>query len=85
LSALLVPFPFATADHQTFNARALAQAGAARVLVEKELTADKLFAHINELATQREIRQQMAAAAKKLARPNAADEIAEICLALMRS
>lgn len=84
LPALLVPFPFATADHQTFNARAMAQAGAARLLAEKDLTADKLFAHINELATKREIRQQMAAAAKKLARPDAADEIAEICLTLVQ-
>lgn len=84
LPALLVPFPFATADHQTFNARALEQAGAARVLIEKELTAEKLFAHVHELATQSPVRQAMAAAAKKLARPQAADEIVEVCLALMR-
>jgi UDP-N-acetylglucosamine--N-acetylmuramyl-(pentapeptide) pyrophosphoryl-undecaprenol N-acetylglucosamine transferase len=85
LPSLLVPFPFAAADHQTFNAAALAQAGAARLLVEKELTANKLFDNIKELATQREVRQQMAAAAKKLARPQAADEIVDHCLVLVKS
>ncbi len=80
LPSILVPFPFATADHQTFNARALEQAGAARMLIEKELTAEALFKNINELATQAESRKQMAAAAKKLARPQAASEIVEVCL-----
>lgn len=83
LPSILVPFPFATADHQTFNARALEEAGAARLLVEKELTAEKLLNAIRELATQPELRQQMAAAAKKLARPRAAEEIVEVCLSLV--
>jgi UDP-N-acetylglucosamine--N-acetylmuramyl-(pentapeptide) pyrophosphoryl-undecaprenol N-acetylglucosamine transferase len=83
LPSILVPFPFAAADHQTFNARALAEAGAARLLVEKELTADKLFNAVRELATQPEVRQQMAAATKKLARLKAAEEIVEVCLSLV--
>lgn len=85
LPSILVPFPFATADHQTFNARALAEAGAARLLVEKELTAEKLLNTVRELATQPEVRRQMAAAAKKLARPRAAEEIVEVCLSLIGS
>jgi len=83
LPALLVPFPFATADHQTFNARVMEQAGAARLLVEKDLTAEKLLQHIQELTTHGEIRQQMAAAAKKMARPQATSEIVDSCLALL--
>ena len=85
LPALLVPFPFATADHQTFNARVLEQNGAARLLIEKELTAEKLFNNVQELVTQPEVRQKMTAAAKQLARPNAAEEIVEICLSLIHS
>jgi UDP-N-acetylglucosamine--N-acetylmuramyl-(pentapeptide) pyrophosphoryl-undecaprenol N-acetylglucosamine transferase len=83
LPSLLVPFPFATADHQTFNARALEEAGAARLLVEKELSAEKLFGNIRDLATQSEVRQKMAAAAKRLAHPRTAEEIVEICLSLV--
>ncbi|MDZ7292741.1 MAG: undecaprenyldiphospho-muramoylpentapeptide beta-N-acetylglucosaminyltransferase [candidate division KSB1 bacterium] len=85
LPSILVPFPFATADHQTFNARALAKAGAARLLIEKELTADILLGTVRELATQPELRQKMAKAAKNLARPGAAEEIVEICLSLLDS
>jgi UDP-N-acetylglucosamine--N-acetylmuramyl-(pentapeptide) pyrophosphoryl-undecaprenol N-acetylglucosamine transferase len=85
LPSILVPFPFATADHQTFNARALAQANAARLLIEKELTAEKLFDDLHELATQPGMRQKMSSAAKKLARPRAADEIVEMCLSLVLS
>jgi UDP-N-acetylglucosamine--N-acetylmuramyl-(pentapeptide) pyrophosphoryl-undecaprenol N-acetylglucosamine transferase len=83
LPSILVPFPFATADHQTFNARALDDAGAARLLVEKELVAEKLLNTVRELATQPEVRRRMAAAAKKLARPRAAEEIVEVCLSLV--
>jgi len=85
LPALLVPFPFATANHQTFNARVMEQAGAARLLVEKELTAEMLLQHVQELATQPHLRQQMSAAAKQLARPRAAEEIVAACLALVEN
>jgi UDP-N-acetylglucosamine--N-acetylmuramyl-(pentapeptide) pyrophosphoryl-undecaprenol N-acetylglucosamine transferase len=80
-----VPFPFATADHQTFNARAMENAGAARLLIEKETTPEKLFLAVDELAAQPRQRRQMAEAAKKLARPRAAEEIVEICLSLIGS
>ena len=83
LPAILVPFPFATADHQTFNARALENAGAARLLIEKETTPEKLFQTVHELAAQPLLRRQMAEAAKKLARPRAAEEIVEECLSLV--
>jgi UDP-N-acetylglucosamine--N-acetylmuramyl-(pentapeptide) pyrophosphoryl-undecaprenol N-acetylglucosamine transferase len=84
LPSILIPFPFATADHQTFNARALEKAGAAKVLIEKEMTSANLLNAIRELATQPEGRRKMSEAAKKLARPKAAEEIVEICLSLVR-
>jgi UDP-N-acetylglucosamine--N-acetylmuramyl-(pentapeptide) pyrophosphoryl-undecaprenol N-acetylglucosamine transferase len=83
LPAILVPFPFATADHQTFNARALEKAGAGRVLIEKGLSSGELFNAIRDLATQPEARQKMSDAAKKMARPHAADEIVDVCLSLV--
>ena len=84
LPAILIPFPFATADHQTFNARALEQAGAARLLVEKELRAEELFEAIRLLAIDMNARARMAEAARKLAKPNAAPEIVEACLSLIK-
>ncbi len=75
LPAILVPYPFATAGHQDFNARAMAEHGAAVVIPENELTPETLIAVVAELVSQPEKRARMAEAALKLARPNAAGEI----------
>jgi len=80
---LLVPLPTAAADHQTFNARALAQAGAATHIPERELTSDRLWQHVSTLAADRERRTDMAAAARRRARPEAAREIAAQLLRLV--
>lgn len=83
LPSILIPFPFATADHQTFNARALEYAGAAIVVLEKDLRAEVLFDMINTLARDTHARRKMAKAAHKHARPNAAAEIVEVCMNLI--
>jgi UDP-N-acetylglucosamine--N-acetylmuramyl-(pentapeptide) pyrophosphoryl-undecaprenol N-acetylglucosamine transferase len=81
--AILVPYPFATADHQTKNARYFEQAGGAVVVPEAEL------GQVSELA--RSLLddpgrlEQMAAAMRRVARPDAADEIAEELIALAAS
>lgn len=48
-SALLVPYPFATDDHQSFNAKVLEQSGQARVIQEKELSGEALLGVLNDL------------------------------------
>lgn len=74
---LLVPLPTAAADHQTFNARVLEQAGAAVMLVERDLTPARLWTEVLSLAGDDERRGRMIAAARGRARPNAAREIAD--------
>jgi UDP-N-acetylglucosamine--N-acetylmuramyl-(pentapeptide) pyrophosphoryl-undecaprenol N-acetylglucosamine transferase len=80
---LLVPLPTAAADHQTFNARALEQAGAAVLVAERELTPKRLWSELLSLAGDAERRARMAAAARERARPNAARDIAEHLLRLV--
>jgi UDP-N-acetylglucosamine--N-acetylmuramyl-(pentapeptide) pyrophosphoryl-undecaprenol N-acetylglucosamine transferase len=80
--ALLVPFPFAADDHQTVNARALVAAGAAVLFKEKELTAEKLAAEIRALEGDRERLKKMSRASGLLGRPEAAREIADVCVSL---
>jgi UDP-N-acetylglucosamine--N-acetylmuramyl-(pentapeptide) pyrophosphoryl-undecaprenol N-acetylglucosamine transferase len=80
LPAVLVPYPFATADHQTTNARFFEQAGGAVVVPETEL--DRAPEVIRSLLDDPHRLEQMAAAMRRLARPNAADEIAEELIAL---
>lgn len=76
--SILVPFPFATDDHQTVNARALVDAGAALMFREAELTAEKLAQAIVALKDDPERLAKMEKAAGMLGRPEAAREIADV-------
>jgi UDP-N-acetylglucosamine--N-acetylmuramyl-(pentapeptide) pyrophosphoryl-undecaprenol N-acetylglucosamine transferase len=74
--AILIPYPHATADHQTTNARWMADAGAAVVIADRELTAAGLRATVDELLGDPARLQAMARASASLAKPDAAREIA---------
>jgi UDP-N-acetylglucosamine--N-acetylmuramyl-(pentapeptide) pyrophosphoryl-undecaprenol N-acetylglucosamine transferase len=78
--SVLVPGEFATADHQSKNARYFADGGGAVVVPEGEL--DRVPALVRSLLDDRERLEAMAAAMLRLARPNAADDIAEELVAL---
>ncbi|MBE2252667.1 MAG: undecaprenyldiphospho-muramoylpentapeptide beta-N-acetylglucosaminyltransferase [Myxococcus sp.] len=84
-ASILVPFPFATDDHQAVNAKALVDAGAALMFREGELTGQKLAAAIVELKHDRARLTKMEKAAGTLGRPEASREIADVlqqlCLA----
>jgi UDP-N-acetylglucosamine--N-acetylmuramyl-(pentapeptide) pyrophosphoryl-undecaprenol N-acetylglucosamine transferase len=80
---LLVPLPTAAADHQSHNARALAQAGAAVMLIERELTPTKLWSELLRISGDAPLRDAMSAAARHRARPNAAREIAQRLASLL--
>jgi UDP-N-acetylglucosamine--N-acetylmuramyl-(pentapeptide) pyrophosphoryl-undecaprenol N-acetylglucosamine transferase len=75
--AILVPYPHASADHQTANARWMADAGAAVVIADGELTALRLTKEVSGLLADRERLEKMASASKDLARPDAARDIAD--------
>ena len=77
--ALLVPYPFATADHQTKNARHFERGGGAVVVRETELD---LRRQVDELLADSERLAAMGDAMRALARPDAADVVAEEVIAL---
>jgi UDP-N-acetylglucosamine--N-acetylmuramyl-(pentapeptide) pyrophosphoryl-undecaprenol N-acetylglucosamine transferase len=74
--AILIPYPHATADHQTTNARWMTNGGAAIVIPDDELTADRLSAAIAELLSDEDRLREMSIAARRLAKPDAAARIA---------
>ena len=84
IPSILVPYPFATANHQEFNAKAVEAQGAAKVILDKELTADKILEIIEDLLLHEAKLKEMAQAAKKLGRPEAAANIAEQALQLLK-
>jgi len=76
--ALLIPFPGATDQHQLENARAMEKAGAARVIVQSELTPERLANEIRELMASPATLTRMESSARGLARPDAAARIADL-------
>jgi len=82
LPAVLVPYPFATGDHQTKNARYFQAAGGAVLVPETEL--GQMPALVRSLLDDPRRLEQMSEAMKRVARPDAADRIAEELIALAR-
>jgi UDP-N-acetylglucosamine--N-acetylmuramyl-(pentapeptide) pyrophosphoryl-undecaprenol N-acetylglucosamine transferase len=78
LPAVLVPSPNVTADHQTANARHMAQVGAAVVVPDTELDGDRLVAEVDSLLADPSRLEAMAVAARRAARPHAARDIAAL-------
>ena len=74
--AVLIPYPYATGDHQTANARFMERAGAAIVLPDDELTPARLALEVGGLLADPGRLTQMARASAALAKPNAAQDIA---------
>lgn len=81
LPAVLVPYPHATADHQTANAVALRRAGGAVVVPDANLDADALVAAAQPLLTDEATRAAMAARSHAFGRPDAARRVADAVLA----
>ena len=79
--AILVPYPYASADHQTANARWMEEAGAAVVVPDAELTAARLGSEVGALLGDPSRLAAMAAASAALARPDAAQAVADAVLA----
>jgi len=81
-AAVLIPFPFAADDHQTINAKALTDAGAALLLPEQELSAESLTNAVSHILGDHEQRVEMEKRAGLLGHPQAAKEIADTCVEL---
>ncbi len=79
--AILVPYAAAADDHQSFNARALGEAGAAWVMPERVFTPDALASRLETLLAAPDALVAAAAAARQLGIPDAASRLADLVLA----
>jgi UDP-N-acetylglucosamine--N-acetylmuramyl-(pentapeptide) pyrophosphoryl-undecaprenol N-acetylglucosamine transferase len=77
--AILVPYPFAANDHQTLNARSLAEAGAAVLVADGELSPEGVNRLLRDLSADPRRLKRMSEQALALAKPNAAGEIVNLC------
>lgn len=83
-ASILIPFPYAADNHQEVNARAMVESGAALMFRESELDGEKLAAELRALEADPERIRKMERKAGLLGRPEAAKEMADVCVQLMR-
>jgi UDP-N-acetylglucosamine--N-acetylmuramyl-(pentapeptide) pyrophosphoryl-undecaprenol N-acetylglucosamine transferase len=80
VGSILIPYPYAVDDHQTANAEYLASVGAAIVKQQHELTSEWLSDTVIRMNQHRDTLVKMAAAARSMAKPKAASEVADCCI-----
>jgi UDP-N-acetylglucosamine--N-acetylmuramyl-(pentapeptide) pyrophosphoryl-undecaprenol N-acetylglucosamine transferase len=81
-AAIFVPFPFATDDHQRKNAEAFERVGAGRMILQKELTAERLTAEITRLIESPDEICRMEEASRGLGRPDSAERAVDLAIAV---
>lgn len=82
LPSILIPYPYAAEDHQTFNARVFVAAGAAKMIEDQYLTADELIQDITFFINNPNVVSRMAKAAASLRKIHASSDIAHMALEL---
>ena len=78
IPSILVPYPHATDDHQTANAKELERAGAAEVYLDRDLTTEGLARRVLALVGEGERRTVMAKAGAAWAKPDADERVADL-------
>jgi UDP-N-acetylglucosamine--N-acetylmuramyl-(pentapeptide) pyrophosphoryl-undecaprenol N-acetylglucosamine transferase len=82
LPAILVPYPYATANHQEKNARILEGEGAARVILDSDLNGQTLFSEVKYILFNQITLRKMSEKSRKLGKPQADEEILKLILSL---
>jgi UDP-N-acetylglucosamine--N-acetylmuramyl-(pentapeptide) pyrophosphoryl-undecaprenol N-acetylglucosamine transferase len=83
--AILIPFPFAADDHQRKNAEAFENAGAGQMILQAELTPERLVKELLWLARSPQQLKRMAEASRRLAHPNAAAQVVDLAMKISSS
>ena len=84
LPAILIPYPYAAEDHQTYNARVFSEAGAAKMILDKDVTGAKFIENITALREHPEALQTMEKSIGTLKKVHAGEDIARLALSLIK-
>ena len=82
--AVLVPYPHATGRHQELNARKLSDMGAAKIIIDNELSGESLSLAIRELYENEAMRAEMQKHSRILGRAEASEKVVEIAMSLLK-
>jgi len=83
--AVLVPYPYAAGNHQELNARKLLEMGAAKMILDSELTGEVLAGSIRELYSSEKLRLEMHRNSESVGRPEACGRVVDIAMSLLRN
>ncbi|MDD7758999.1 MAG: undecaprenyldiphospho-muramoylpentapeptide beta-N-acetylglucosaminyltransferase [Aerococcus suis] len=83
--SILIPSPNVTENHQEYNARSLTDHQAAEMIVEDDLTSERLLETIDRLMADDTLRQEMSVQSKKLGYPNAGDLLIDVIESVLKS
>ncbi len=83
--SILIPYPYAAENHQEHNARELVNAGAAEMILNRDLTGQKLIAMIEKIMTTDGFYDKMALASKQLGKPDATKDIIDSLMKLVKA
>ena len=84
LPAILIPYPYAAEDHQTYNARVFSEAGAAKMILDKDVTGARFIENITALREHPEDLQTMEKSIGTLKKVHAGADIARLALSLIK-
>ena len=84
IPSILIPYPYAAADHQTFNAKAFVSVGAAEMITDANLDGPTLVHAVESMLESPLHRQRMAEATLQLGKPQAAHDIASLAVSIMK-
>ena len=84
LPAILIPYPYAAEDHQTYNARVFSEAGAAKMILDKDVTGARFIENITALREHPEDLQTMEKSIGTLKKVHAGEDIARLALSLIK-
>ncbi|MBC7188623.1 hypothetical protein H5U35_00175 [Candidatus Aerophobetes bacterium] len=84
IPCILIPYPFATSQHQLTNALYLKDREAAEVIVQEKLTAQVLKEKIRKIYFDKQLRERMKKASNLLGKPDATDKVSKLILSLVK-
>ena len=83
-AAVFIPFPFATDDHQRRNAEAFERVGAGRMILQKDLTPERLYEELNRLIEDPQEIDRMEESSRSLGRPDSTERTVDLAMSLVK-
>ena len=82
--AIFIPYPYAADDHQRWNALELVEQGAGRIILDRELSGERLYKDVKDLFSSPQALQEITDKIHRLAKPSAGAQILEVCKKIMQ-